>query len=86
MCSSKLLKRTNLHGTISTKVTLLLEFETSLNYNPGDHVGIFAKNRPELVDKIIEKLSGVTDPNKAIELQVLKETHTSNGKYYNYTP
>lgn len=78
--SSKLLRKSNLHGTNSTKVTLLLEFETNLSYNPGDHVGIFAKNSQELVDKILERLTGINDANQPMELQILKETHTSNGK------
>lgn len=78
--SNKLLRKINLHGTKSTKVTLLLEFETNLNYNPGDHVGIFAKNNQELVDKILERLAGTSSPNQPVELQILKEKHTSNGK------
>lgn len=80
----KLLSRTNLHGNKSTKATLLLKFENKLPYKPGDHVGVFAQNRPELVDKIIERLKGVPDPDEPVELQVLKENHTPNGIVKNW--
>lgn len=43
-------------------------------------MGVFAKNRKELVDEILKRLKGVTDPDSPVELQTLQETHTSNGK------
>lgn len=51
----------------------------SLNYEPGDHVGVCPMNRVELVNGIIEKLTGVTNPDEDLQLQVLNEKHTSNG-------
>nr|XP_023011652.1 nitric oxide synthase [Leptinotarsa decemlineata] len=83
---SKLLRRTNLHGEKSTKATLLLEFRSSLPYKPGDHLGVFAKNRPDLVDGIIKRLKGVTDPDVPVEMQILQETHTSNGVMKSWKP
>ncbi|XP_071050182.1 nitric oxide synthase, salivary gland isoform X2 [Onthophagus taurus] len=77
--STKLLNRTNLHGEKSTRATLALEFECNLAYNPGDHVGVYPKNRSEIVEKILKRLKGVNDPDASVELQILKETHTSNG-------
>lgn len=79
MSKSRLIRRTCLHGEIAGKSTVLLEFETNLKYVPGDHVGVFAKNRPELVDKIIKRLKGAENPDEPVELQILKETQTSNG-------
>ncbi|XP_017771545.1 PREDICTED: nitric oxide synthase, salivary gland [Nicrophorus vespilloides] len=76
---SKLLQRTNLHVEKSERATLKLVLECNISYNPGDHVGVFARNRPELVDGILEKLIGVNNPDEIIQLQVMKETHTSNG-------
>lgn len=84
--ASRLLRRTNLHGEKSSRATLLLEFENNHTYNPGDHLGVYAENRPELVDKIIKRLKGVEDPDTPIELQMLKETHTSNGVMKTWTP
>nr|CAH7737071.1 unnamed protein product [Callosobruchus chinensis] len=84
--ATQLKKRTNLHGENSAKATLLLEFKSNLSYKPGDHLGVFAMNRPEIVDKIIQKLKGVTDPEVPVELQVLQETQTSNGVIRNWKP
>ncbi|CAG9822005.1 unnamed protein product [Phaedon cochleariae] len=43
-------------------------------------------NRPEIVDGVIKRLKGVTDPNVPVELQFLQETHTSNGIIKNWKP
>ncbi|KAK9703975.1 FAD binding domain [Popillia japonica] len=82
----KLLKRTNLHGENSTRATLKVELESNLHYNPGDHVGVYPKNKPELVEKIIERLKGVDDPDAPVELQILTETQTSNGVVKQWSP
>ena len=41
-------------------------------------------NKKELVDGILEKLTGVTDPDENLQLQILTEKHTSNGKRDKY--
>lgn len=41
-------------------------------------------NRKELVDAILSRIKGVSDPDKPIELQLLKETHTSNGSFLSF--
>ncbi|CAH1134822.1 unnamed protein product [Ceutorhynchus assimilis] len=81
-----LIKRTNLLNEKSSKATLLLQFKNSLIYKPGDHVGVFPMNRKELVDVIINRVKGVADADQALELQFLKETHTSNGVVKNWKP
>lgn len=50
-----------------------------VDYEPGDHVGIIPVNRQEIVDGILSKLSGIDNPDDIIQLEVLKEYHTSNG-------
>lgn len=84
--SSKLIRRTNLHGEKSSRSTMLLEFESNVAYQPGDHFGVYPQNRPELVDKVVDRLKGVDDLDEPIELQVLKETHTSNGVLKSWIP
>jgi nitric-oxide synthase len=37
-------------------------------------------NRKELVDGILNKLSGVNSPDELLQLQTLNEKHTPNGK------
>ncbi|XP_022185085.2 nitric oxide synthase, salivary gland [Nilaparvata lugens] len=76
-----LLEKHNLHGSASSRTTLLLKvrIEPTLAYEPGDHVGVLACNRPELVDGTLAHLEGNFDPDQPIEIQKLKETHTSTG-------
>lgn len=81
MVSTALLKRTNLLNDKAAKVTLLLQINNPLVYKPGDHLGVFPMNRKELVDAILSRIKGVSDPDKPVELQLLKETHTSNGTF-----
>lgn len=57
-----------------------MELETDLVYNPGDHLGVFAKNKQEIVNKIIERLDGIENSNQPVQLQILKENHTPNGR------
>jgi len=71
----------------SDRVTLWLEIDVDdwaksekTMYRPGDHVGMFATNRAELVSGIIPYLQCDQDPDEPMELQMLKEKHTSTGK------
>lgn len=83
-----LLGKRNLHGKGSTRATLLLEIDSGekLQYLPGDHVGIFPCNRSELVEGIISHLDCSIDPDRPIQLQMLKETHTADGVVRNWIP
>ncbi|KAK9877354.1 hypothetical protein WA026_017750 [Henosepilachna vigintioctopunctata] len=85
--SSKMLQRINLHGENSMKATLLVHFENvNMSYSPGDHMGVFAMNRPEIVDGVLKRLKGVEDPDAPVELQILQESQTSNGIQRNWKP
>jgi len=71
----------------NNRVTLWLEIDVDewaksekIMYRPGDHVGMFATNREELVSAIIPYLHCDQDPDEPMELQLLKEKHTSTGK------
>lgn len=50
-----------------------------IQYKPGDHLGVFACNRSELVEAILERVQTPFDPNTPIELQIQKQSHTPNG-------
>lgn len=50
-----------------------------VDYEPGDHIGIFPENNKAIVDGILERLSGLDNADEILQLQVLKETHTTNG-------
>uniref|UniRef100_A0A182STF2 nitric-oxide synthase (NADPH) n=4 Tax=Cellia TaxID=44534 RepID=A0A182STF2_9DIPT len=71
----------NLHCEMNgtERSTILVEIMAEgIDYEPGDHVGIFPANRKEIVDGIIERLTGVNDPDEVLQLQVLKEKQTQN--------
>lgn len=73
----------NLHGQSDNRSTILVKILTNdhdISFQPGDHVGIFAENRLEIVNGILKCLTGVENPDEILQLQVLKEHHTSNGK------
>lgn len=51
-----------------------------IKYDPGDHVGIMACNRIELVDSLLSRIKDIDDYDEPVQLQLMKETHTSAGK------
>jgi sulfite reductase (NADPH) flavoprotein alpha-component len=56
---AKILKNVNLNGEGSSKETRHIEFSlegSGLSYNPGDALGIFPSNDPELVKTLIEEM------------------------------
>lgn len=50
-----------------------------VDYEPGDHIGIFPENNKAIVDGILKRLSALDNADEILQLQVLKETHTTNG-------
>ncbi|XP_053697417.1 nitric oxide synthase [Sabethes cyaneus] len=71
----------------SERSTILVEIiAEGIAYEPGDHVGIFPANRAEIVDGILRRLSGISNPDEILQLQVLKEKHTQNGVYKSWEP
>ncbi|XP_031367225.1 nitric oxide synthase, salivary gland isoform X1 [Apis dorsata] len=76
-------RKTNLSGDSSSGTTLLLELDDiasmEILYKPGDHLGVFACNRSELVEAILKRVQTPFDPDVPIELQIQKQSHTPNG-------
>lgn len=63
--------------------TILVEFAANgVDYQPGDHVGVFPANRGEIVSGILYRLNGIDDHDAIMQLQLLKENHSTNGKNY----
>lgn len=72
----------SLHTQSGSRSTILVEIminKDDIFFQPGDHVGIFAENRKEIVNGILECLTGKEDWDEVMQLQILKEHHTSNG-------
>ncbi|CAH2074435.1 unnamed protein product, partial [Iphiclides podalirius] len=68
------------------RATIFLDMESNneLKYEPGDHVGVLACNRKEIVDTILQRLKDVESYDKPVQLQVLKETLTPTGAVKNW--
>nr|AAX85386.1 inducible nitric oxide synthase form A [Carassius auratus] len=72
----KLKRRQNLQSPKSSRATILVELEMDgntepLNFAPGDHVGIFPGNSPELVDGILKHLANAPPINQSLRLESL---------------
>ncbi|XP_076549445.1 nitric oxide synthase isoform X3 [Osmia lignaria lignaria] len=83
-------RKTNLSGDLLSGTTLLLELDDiasmEIPYKPGDHLGVFACNRPELVEGILKRIQTPFDPDVPIELQMQKQSHTPNGIVKTWMP
>ncbi|XP_031623820.1 nitric oxide synthase [Contarinia nasturtii] len=81
-------KPRNLHrSATATRSTILVEIEANnVHYQPGDHVGIFPANRKEIVDGILNRLNGIDNFDEILQLQLLKENHTTNGVTKSWEP
>uniref|UniRef100_A0A2A4JQF6 Nitric oxide synthase n=1 Tax=Heliothis virescens TaxID=7102 RepID=A0A2A4JQF6_HELVI len=56
-----------------------MEPDCEIKYVPGDHIGVMAINRKEIVDAVLERLRGIEELDKIVQLQVMKETLTPTG-------
>lgn len=59
-----------------------INLQSELKYEPGDHVGVMACNRKEIVDAVLERLKDIEPYDKLMQLQVMKETLTPTGKHF----
>jgi len=67
-------------ATLKVILRKRLSDEIGLEYSSGDHVGIIANNRPELVEAILRRLVIEADSLDApIQLQLLQEKYTPMG-------
>jgi len=77
----------NVFRLVSRRVTVnvVLKAQLSdapLNYDAGDHVGIMADNRRELVEPILNRLANKPLTNEqAVQLELLEEKHTPMGSW-----
>uniref|UniRef100_A0ABD2W544 nitric-oxide synthase (NADPH) n=1 Tax=Trichogramma kaykai TaxID=54128 RepID=A0ABD2W544_9HYME len=64
-------------------ITLMVEVgnfpNDNIQYNPGDHLGVFPCNNENMVDNILRRLENSFDFDTPIDLQIQKQVHTPNG-------
>ncbi|XP_050798407.1 nitric oxide synthase, endothelial isoform X2 [Gopherus flavomarginatus] len=72
----------NLQSKESSRSTLLVRLDTAgqpeLQYLPGDHVGIFPANRPELVQELLERVEDPPPDEEPVAVEFLEKA-TSGG-------
>ncbi|RXN16225.1 nitric oxide inducible-like protein [Labeo rohita] len=79
-------RRQKLQSAQSSRSTILVELKTdgntdALNFAPGDHVGIFPENSPELVDSILKHLPDAPPLNQSFHLESLSESSQEEKKW-----
>jgi sulfite reductase alpha subunit-like flavoprotein len=52
-----------------------------LEYKPGDHVGVLAANRNEIVEAVLDKVSNAPPYDQLVKVEILKEKTTIFGIY-----
>ncbi|XP_065255669.1 nitric oxide synthase 3 isoform X2 [Emys orbicularis] len=79
----RVLSMQNLQSKESSRATILVRLDTAgqpeLQYLPGDHVGIFPANRPELVQELLERVEDPPPDEEPVAVEFL-ETVTSGGR------
>lgn len=53
----------------------------ALNYAPGDHIGVFPGNSPELVMGILKHLPNAPPTNQSVQLEYLLESCYGNSPF-----
>lgn len=52
-----------------------------LQYQPGDHLGVFPGNHEDLVNALIERLEDSPPVNQLVKVELLEERNTALGNY-----
>ncbi|XP_065136041.1 nitric oxide synthase 2b, inducible [Paramisgurnus dabryanus] len=82
----KLKRRHNLQSPQSSCSTILVELEMDgnaepLNFVPGDHIGIFPGNSPELVAGILKRIFNAPPINQSLRLEFLSDSYPDGEKW-----
>ncbi|XP_006008471.1 nitric oxide synthase, brain [Latimeria chalumnae] len=86
---ARLLFRQNLQHPKSGRYTIFLRLHSNnredLKYLPGDHLGVFPGNHPDLVNTLIERLEDAPPLNQVVKVEVLEERSTALGVISNWS-
>ncbi|XP_074641396.1 nitric oxide synthase, salivary gland-like [Tubulanus polymorphus] len=82
--ASQLLARDDLQAPESSRETILVKLDTrdcpELAFTPGDHIGIFPVNSPDLVDALLARLHNAPPADQMVKVEYLQEKQTPFGK------
>lgn len=69
----------------SSRSTIFVRLHTNgnqeLQYQPGDHLGVFPGNHEDLVNALIERLEDAPPLNQLVKVELLEERNTALGNY-----
>ncbi len=79
-----------LYSFFNSRITLFVELSThglssEMQYKPGDHIGLLAQNRVEIVDSILAKVTNAPPPDQLVKIELLKEKANLFGKNQIYS-
>uniref|UniRef100_A0A8C8XC74 Nitric oxide synthase n=1 Tax=Panthera leo TaxID=9689 RepID=A0A8C8XC74_PANLE len=87
--AARLLSRQNLQSPKSSRSTIFVRLHTNgnqeLQYQPGDHLGVFPGNREDLVNALMERLEDAPPVNQLVKVELLVERNTALGVISNWT-
>ncbi|XP_077622156.1 nitric oxide synthase 1 [Crocuta crocuta] len=87
--AARLLSRQNLQSPKSSRSTIFVRLHTNgnqeLQYQPGDHLGVFPGNRDDLVAALMERLEDAPPVNQLVKVELLEERSTALGVISNWT-
>ncbi|KAJ8779343.1 hypothetical protein J1605_012805 [Eschrichtius robustus] len=87
--AARLLSRQNLQSPKSSRSTIFVRLHTNgnqeLQYQPGDHLGVFPGNHEDLVNALIERLEDAPPVNQLVKVELLEERNTALGVISNWT-
>ncbi|KAK2102708.1 Nitric oxide synthase, brain [Saguinus oedipus] len=79
--AARLLSRQNLQSPKSSRSTIFVRLHTNgnqeLQYQPGDHLGVFPGNHEDLVNALIERLEDAPPVNQMVKVELLEERNTA---------
>lgn len=85
----RLAERIQLQALESIRQTILVKLNTmdssELQYAPGDHLGVFPANTPDLVDAILSRLHNAPPPDQVVKTEFQQEVSTALGSAKNWT-
>uniref|UniRef100_A0A8C5TIU0 nitric-oxide synthase (NADPH) n=1 Tax=Malurus cyaneus samueli TaxID=2593467 RepID=A0A8C5TIU0_9PASS len=83
--AARLLTRQNLQSPKSSRLTIFLRLHTDghqgLQYQPGDHLGVFPGNHEDLVSALIDRLEDAPPANQLVKVELLEERSTALGNH-----
>ncbi|XP_052024511.1 nitric oxide synthase, brain [Apodemus sylvaticus] len=86
--AARLLSRQNLQSPKSSRSTIFVRLHTNgnqeLQYQPGDHLGVFPGNHEDLVNSLIERLEDAPPANHVVKVEMLEERNTALGVISNW--